>query len=302
MNFNNIPKEMQKLNQWACFRTYTDNEGKHKKVIISPIDSKFAKCNEPETWSDFETAKRYCLKNHYKGLTFALTSGITFIDIDHAVDKETGEILSEEAKQLMLLLSDTYIEKSVSGTGIHLLVKGSLPPNARNRNDKKGFEMYDTNRFICVTGDLISSGTQLKDCTETIAEINRDYIGVRPEPIVFSRTASDWSPSDNELVEKIRNSKTRNRFDDLYRGDFGNCADHSSADFALCSLLAWWTQDANQIDRIFRCSGLYRPKWDTSRGAMTYGSLTIERALQSLSGRYEQKAMPRIVYKTLAEM
>lgn len=302
MNFNNIPLELRALPQWAVFRTYTDKEGKHKKVIISAVNSKFAKCNEPETWADFETAKQYCLKNRYKGLVFALTSGITFIDIDHAIDKTTGEILSEEAKQLMLLLADTYIEKSVSGSGIHILMKGSLPKNARNRNDKKGLEMYDTNRFICITGDLLSCKTELKDCSLLVQAINRDFIGVRPEPAVFARADTNWSPSDNELVERIRKSKIARKFEELYGGTLSNYSDHSSADFAFCSLLAWWTQDIAQIDRIFRCSGLYRPKWDTLRGDTTYGSLTIARAIQGLSSRYEPTAKPKVIYKTQSEM
>lgn len=302
MNLNNIPAELRLLSQWACFRTYTDDEGKHKKVIISPMNSKFAKCNEPETWSDYETAKRYCMKYRYTGLVFALTEGITFVDIDHAIDKTTGEILSEEAKQLILLLADTYIEKSVSGTGIHILMRGSLPENARNRNDKKGLEMYDTNRFVCMTGDLISNNVELKDHSDIVPKINRDFIGVRPEPVLVSRTVSDWSPSDDELIEKIRKSKIAERFDAFYGGALAGFSDHSSADFAFCALLAWWTQDAAQIDRIFRASGLYRPKWDTSRGNLTYGLLTIERALQAQTSRYEPTKRLKIVYKTPAEM
>lgn len=91
MNFNNLPEEMRAMPNWSCYKTYTDKEGKRKKVIISPKDGKFAKSNLPETWADFETAKRYCLRYRYAGLAFALTGGITFIDIDHAVDKNTAE-------------------------------------------------------------------------------------------------------------------------------------------------------------------------------------------------------------------
>lgn len=80
MNFKNIPKEMQALKQWSCYRTYTTSDGKKKKVIISPVNGKFAKSNEPATWADFDTAKKYCLRYNYQGLTFALTSGITFIE------------------------------------------------------------------------------------------------------------------------------------------------------------------------------------------------------------------------------
>lgn len=300
MNFNNIPRELQELPQWAVFRIYTDNKGKRKKVIISPVNNEFAKCNEPATWTDFNRAKQYCLKNRYAGLTFALTKGITFIDIDHAIDKDTGEILSEEAKRLLELFPDTYIEKSVSGTGIHILVKGALPENARNRNDKKGLEMYDANRFICMTGDLLSDTTALKDCSDKIKEINYTFIGARAEPVICIRSTHEWSPSDSELIEKIRSSKVGRRFDELYGGGFGNCNDHSSADYAFVSLLAWWTQDTVQLDRIFRCSGLYRPKWDSLRGNSTYGARLIESVLSELKSTYTPKTTPKAVRVTVA--
>ena len=67
MNFNNLPEEMRAMSNWSCYKTYTDKEGKRKKVIISPKDGKFAKSNLPETWADFETAKRYCLRYRYAG-------------------------------------------------------------------------------------------------------------------------------------------------------------------------------------------------------------------------------------------
>lgn len=160
--------------------------------------------------------------------------------------------------------------------------------------------MYDNNRFICVTGDLLSNNTELKDCTDTICDINRQFIGVRAEPVFITRTQIDWSPSDSELVEMIRESKIAERFERLFNGTF--TGDHSSADFAFCSMLAWWTQDAAQIDRIFRCSGLYRAKWDSRRGNSTYGANLIESAIQSQSSRYEPKVQKKIIYKTQSEM
>ena len=56
MNFNNIPEEMRAMPNWSCYKTYTDKEGKRKKIIISPKDGKFAKSKLPETWADFDTA------------------------------------------------------------------------------------------------------------------------------------------------------------------------------------------------------------------------------------------------------
>lgn len=276
MNFNNIPKEMQALDQWACYRTYTAKDGKRKKVIISPVDGKFAKSNAPETWASFEKAKNYCKRYRYEGLTFALTEGITFIDIDHAVDKETGEILSPEAKRLLELFPDTFAERSVSGTGVHILVKGALPKDALKRNDDMGLEMYDSYRFICMTGDLLSDTTELKDCSDTIGEINRKFIGTRKvyEPIYIQSTKSDEA-----IIEAINRSKQASKFSRLYSGDTSDYPSHSNADFALCSILAWWTNDFDQIDRIFRKSGLYREKWDSFRGTQTYGEKLIRDAM-----------------------
>lgn len=185
MNFNNIPEEMKALNQWACFRIkWDETEGKNKKIIISPHTGKFAYCNDPATWASYQEARYYCQRYKFKGLVFALTSGITFIDIDHAIDKDTGNIISEEAVKLLKIFPDTFTERSVSGSGIHILIRGRLPENALKRNDAKGLEFYDSKRFICMTGDLINDNTALADYSAKIAEINYEFIGKRKERTV----------------------------------------------------------------------------------------------------------------------
>jgi len=64
----------------------------------------------------------------------------------------------------------------------------------------------------------------------------------------------------------------------LWQGDtsaYGG--DHSRADQALVTHLAWWTNyDAERIDRLFRQSGLYRPKWNHA----SYRRATIGKALR----------------------
>ena len=63
----------------------------------------------------------------------------------------------------------------------------------------------------------------------------------------------------------------------LFQGDTAAYAnDHSSADLALVCHLAWWTNyDAARIDRMFRQSKLYRPKWERR----DYRERTIRKAL-----------------------
>jgi hypothetical protein len=52
--------------------------------------------------------------------------------------------------------------------------------------------------------------------------------------------------------------------------------------------LAFWAGgDAGRIDRLFRQSGLYRPKWDERRGQETYGQHTIATALGGRTEFYQ---------------
>lgn len=101
------------------------------------------------------------------------------------------------------------------------------------------------------------------------------------------------SPSvdDSALIETIRRSRQGARFDALMAGDAGD--DHSAADLALCNMLAPRTNwDPERIDRIFRGSGLMRPKWDErhSSDGRTYGQVTIDKAIAGCRQGYGEHA------------
>lgn len=75
--------------------------------------------------------------------------------------------------------------------------------------------------------------------------------------------------------------KDGERFAALYAGSWqAYYASHSEADLSFCNLLAFWfAADKARMDRVFRASGLMRPKWDQRRGAKTYGDATLDRAV-----------------------
>lgn len=135
-----------------------------------------------------------------------------------------------------------------------------------------------------MTGNVVDEATEIKDLSDIIGELNKTYLGkpIEYKPIVRVPATR----SDRELIDLIRSSRQATKFDKLFRGDWqGNYDTQSSADFALASILAYWTQDESQIDSIFRSSGLYRPKWDNSGGY--YGRRTIRMALGGVHGRAE---------------
>ncbi|MDR1014933.1 MAG: hypothetical protein LBL86_08175 [Coriobacteriales bacterium] len=61
-----------------------------------------------------------------------------------------------------------------------------------------------------------------------------------------------------------------------------NYGSQSEADLALVTRLLYWSGgDMMQADRLFRTSGLMRPKWDERHGAATYGQMTLDAASTS---------------------
>ena len=257
---------------WVCFEA-KPREGHWGKTMISPVTGDYAKSNAPETWTDFDTALRYAQVHGKDGLSFVLTSGIVFVDMDE-VEQKTGEVkekMIELASQL-----NTYCESSVSGKGLHFLCYGKLPENCRKKNDTLGLEMYDTLRFVCMTGNIVGGACEIRDLSDKIGELNKEYLGNPVKHIPVERKPA--TKSDRELIDLISNSKQGAKFDRLYRGDWQDSyVSQSSADFALARILSYWTKDEAQIDSIFRSSGLYRPKWDKCGGY--YGRRTINMAL-----------------------
>ena len=105
-----------------------------------------------------------------------------------------------------------------------------------------------------------------------------------PEP---SATVSTPAMPDYLLLSKAFSAANKAKFTALYTGDtslYGG--DDSAADFAFCGMLRFWSQDATQLDRLVRGSGLMRPKWDEKRGQETYGQRTIRKILTSPSEHY----------------
>jgi hypothetical protein len=99
---------------------------------------------------------------------------------------------------------------------------------------------------------------------------------------------------DHEVLELASNAANGAKLAALYRGDDLDHSSPSEADLALVCMLAFYTRDVDQLDRLFQGSGRYRPKWDEARGTQTYGQKTIAKALSTVTERYS-KAGPQLV-------
>ena len=93
-------------------------------------------------------------------------------------------------------------------------------------------------------------------------------------------TPPELSEADRAVLQKARAAKNGAKFQRLWSGDWNGYKSQSEAEYALCYMLAYWTNnDRWQIDRLFRQSQLYRPKWDTPFNGTTNGLYTIDKIL-----------------------
>jgi hypothetical protein len=296
--YASIPAELKSMDQWVGFvLDYNEEKGKNDKIPIDPHKLTNAKANDPGTWGMYQSAfdcigkkasywvqRKSGWQKHEKtidGIGFEFAGGIFGVDLDHVITQDG----IDPAAQDIIETLDSYTEYSPSGTGVHILCKGTIPPGERKAGSA---EMYSQGRFFTVTGKAFGPVKPLAERTAQAAAVHAKYFK-KADPPAAQQAAPlpvfTLSQSDDEVLQRAFNSRNGDRIRALYAGDITahNGADrsHSAADLALCSELAYWTNgDAAQIDRMFRRSALWRDKWDEKRGAKTYGEATIAAALK----------------------
>lgn len=276
MSFNNIPQELKDLKQWVCWKGVLNDKGKLSKIPINAKTGGGAMSNNPETWTDYETALAAAEKFKYNGIGFMFSNGYFGVDLDNC---------SEELKDEFIKVLDSYTEVSYSGNGIHIICKGKLPEGPRR---KANIEMYDSNRFFVMTGKSIHTQI-INERNEQIKELFNKYL--KADEYQYKKVAvTGPTLEDGEIVRKASASKNGNLFTLLLNGNWEGLTyqSQSEADMAFAMMLAFWTnKNPEQIDRIFRSSGLIRPKWDEKRGRDTYGNITIENAIKKTAIAYD---------------
>lgn len=288
----NIPAELKKQKIWGLWDLET-RDGRTTKVPYNAMTNQRAKSNDPSTWCEFEQAITALKEHKHKGLAVFLGSGLCGLDVDH-VDAELSKFEEKPnsdnlVNRLKKLTNNSYMEVSQSGAGIHVLFKGLLPKNVNNHPNNKPFELYDHGRFFALTGSLITDKPEYKLLDgEQVIDLVNATVGFKEKRAATYETSNN-DLSVDEIINKILASDQGVKFKHLMEGNMDGYSDPSSADIALCNILAFWTnKDPLKMDTIFRQSKLYRDKWDTkhrSDGA-TYGQMTIERAIEDTNNGY----------------
>ena len=275
-NYKNIPESLKTLKQWVCFKLeYNESKGKNGKIPKNPYNGYNAKANDPSTWSDYQTAINAISQYGFDGIGIEFANGVFGVDLDHVIENEK---LTAEATDIVKTL-DSYTEFSPSGTGLHILCKGTIPAEDRRKDN---VEMYSTGRFFTVTGKVLGQVKEIEERTTQAAAVHAKYLKREKKPQqATTQPRAELNHSDNDIIVMACNGANGQRFKALWDGDMSAYGDdHSRADQALVNDLAYWTNgDAQRMDALFRRSGLMRDKWDNRHGKDTYGNITISKAL-----------------------
>ena len=281
-----IPNELKQYDQWVCWK-YITVDGRKTKMPVTPNAGKRARTNDSSTWGTYKDAVE--MSKYYDGIGFVFTKDDPFvgIDIDHCL--KDGKLEPYAAD--LIASCGSYTELSPSGTGIHIIGKGTLPHSSSGKRTAL-IEVYASTRFFTVTGDAYQE--DLKDISDVQPVINSlfeeffktevDKKGTRgvcssapiePEPV---------SDSDIEFLEMVLfKQKDGDLLRSLFNGEnpmYGG--DRSKNDFYFCLKVNWANgNNLAQTDRIFRGSGRMRLKWDEvhySNGD-TYGQKLLRDAI-----------------------
>lgn len=279
----NVPEEMRNLTQWVGWKFVPNTSGpKPRKIPIDPKSGNWAKSNDPSTWSTFAQAIERYKRDGLDGVGFVFSANDEYcgIDLDKCRDPATGTI-TKEAQDVIDGL-DSYVELSPSGTGVHILVKAK--PRAAAKVD--WIEVYDQGRYFTMTGQMLE--TSPREIRQRQGAVDRLVASVRPAVAEAARPGESVAGTvtpliDADLLKRLRESAQAVKVEKLHAGKWAEAEyqSQSEADFAYCAILAKAGAAEDQIDRIFRVSGLFRPKWDEKHGAETYGKMTLRKALSA---------------------
>ena len=244
---SNIPFELQQLDQWVCAGP--------DKVPLNPRTGRKADPTDRRTWGSFQEA----LQCGYPHIGFVLSEEdpYTIIDLDDPTlnsdgQPETDEELVEERRARHLRIIEafpSYSEVSQSGRGIHIICKGSVPKGVR----RDRVEVYSTERYMICTG-VIYRPLPIIDCQEFLDALYAQISVNQHQSVELKQI--DGHLSDDEILTMAVKAANSDKFARLWEGVFDDYPSQSEADFALLSMLAFYTKDNEQVRRLFRQSAL----------------------------------------------
>lgn len=296
--FEFIPKELKELKQWIVWKLEIGKDERLTKVPYRiDLPGTHASTTNPKSWTTFDNAI-FTLQNEkgYSGIGFVFTNEDPYIgiDFDKCIEKSTGLVYPSIEQDILSL--NSYTEISQSGSGIHVIGKG-INPDPEGKGGRKGsFEMYSKERYFAITGNIYL------DFPKTISNIPSLHLTTlynkyllklptpsKPKNILELKARNNLFLGDEEILTICERASNSIKFNSLWRGNTSGYSSQSEAELALCNILAFYTKDTNQLQRLLRSSGMYRQKMDR----VDYITGTIKKSLDAVTESYDPKSQMR---------
>lgn len=304
-----IPSAFAALREFPQFilwkQVLEPGDTKPRKVPCSSLGFDI-KAHDPTVWMSAAAAEAAAAQTGFHiGFVFSDNDPFFFLDIDNALQ---GGEWSPLAIELFQGFPGAAFEVSISGTGGHIVARGTPAPEFKTKAQQHGLELYSTLRFMAF-GTGHSQGDANTDHSQTILDAQRRFFEPR---IGEGETPAEWTgkhpectapDDDDELISIILRAGARdpaamfgNKLlpKDLWEKNEEKLGahfphpdkifDHSSADQALMNHLAFYTgMDCNRMIRLFKRSQLMRPKFEKA----DYCRRTILKAVQGRKTFYD---------------
>lgn len=267
-----IPEELKQDPSWVLYR----------KKQPYQVNRQRAATDNPNTWTTFEAAvEAYEQDDFFDGAGFVFHDGNPYAGADF--DDMTEDQVSEWMDRF-----DSYVERSPSGNGFHIIIKAELPKGTK----RKAGELYSSGRFFTMTGDVVRD-TPVREAQD-VAEQYYSYLRQNDRKAPEPRTSFDTPDLDDaEVLRLLEGARNGHTFAMIYAG-VGEFESGSERDLSLANRVAFYTQDQDQVERIMRGSGCVRDKWDKHR---TYLRDTIRKAVGGLTNTYTPAGVTNIKIK-----
>lgn len=289
-DYSTISKFMQEHGKFCLWKLeMKSGKGKPDKIPYQ-LNGKRADATNPQHYASFEEIVEVFAKGGYAGVGVGCFKPLRLVDVDDCV---VDRMLDERGQDIMDTL-DSYTELSPSSNGIHIFVLAdgfsydTEKYYINNRNTH--VEVYSpdvTGKFLTLTGKAIH-GTDVNERSKELQTVLEKYMKRPNAEATDSTVAAPGSYlSDESVYTKASKSKQGEKFNALWNGEIPDGKSPSEADMALAEILAFWCGgDTEQMDRLFRRSGLLRNKWDRVQSGSTYGMLTLTKAVKKCTAFY----------------
>ena len=278
-HFDAIPQVLKDLPRWVCWQLRPDDP-KPTKVPMTLKNGKLvnADVTNPDNWLSFNDAINISNQQLCSGIGFVLCDTepkICCVDVDHCVNPDGS--LNDEAKAVIAICADSFVELSQSGEGIHVWFEDNEFPGERGR--KRGnVEVYAFKRYIAMTGNHVEgTADDIKQVNGACKAVIDKFIERHSDGNLFkvkpARTTTEkkiiaapvdvtLTDSDVKLIDYFRSDKCHasdsNLFDlfngnvDEYFKNTGKEFDDSVADCDLLLKILWYIGGNGSDDDIGR--------------------------------------------------